>query len=103
MKSADIPKSLSSAVYFLRSIKVDKAMARGGMATAIRCAPFGAYTPSAISAKVNAVAVLLIGPPISIAVIAPIITPKRIALPPCKSFNVETNHVIAIPIGTAIT
>ena len=42
MKNAEIPKSLSSDVYFFRSIKVEIANASGGIATAILCAPFGA-------------------------------------------------------------
>ena len=103
MKNAEIPKSLSSAVYFFRSTNVEIAIANGGIAQAIRCAPFGPYTPSAIKANVNAVAVLLIGPPISTAVIAPKIKPRISALPPCICPRTSTNQSIATPIGTEIT
>ena len=99
IKALVTPSCFSALSYFLREIKVDNANPSGGIATATRNAPFGPYSPSAISAIVNADAVLLMGPPISNAVINPITIPSRIALPPCIPLSISVKAFINAPRG----
>ena len=59
--------------------------------------------PSAINAEPNKNATLLTGPPISKAIIAPIIRARIMMLAPCIPFNHDVNAPKIFEIGAPIT
>ena len=79
------------------------AIAIGGIIPPTIAAVIAAALPSVNAAVANTYAALLNGPPMSIAIIAPITKPSNTIFEPDKSFNPFNNKLFNHAVGGLIT